>query len=35
MLVLDNAVGHNVTDEDKKKFTHIVIEYFDPNVTLL
>ena len=33
LLTLDNAGGHNVSDDVKKQLTHITLEYFDPNVT--
>ena len=33
LLLLDNAGGHNVTEEVKRKLTHVKLEYFDPNVT--
>ena len=33
LLLIDNAGGHNITEETKKKLTHVNLEYFDPNVT--
>ena len=33
LLTLDNAGGHNVTDDVKIQLSNIVLEYFDPNVT--
>ena len=33
LLLIDNAGGHNITEDTKKKLTHVDLEYFDPNVT--
>ena len=32
-LLIDNAGGHNVTEETKKELTHITLKYFEPNCT--
>ena len=33
ILIVDNAGGHNLSDEFKKKITNIRIEYLAPNCT--
>ena len=32
-ILIDNAGGHNVTEETKKELTHITLKYFEPNCT--
>jgi hypothetical protein len=33
LLIVDNAGGHNMTPEIKKKLTHVTVEYLEPNTT--
>ncbi len=30
LFFIDNAGGHSITDEPKKKITHVELEYFSP-----